>query len=221
MNYLGHKGVATATLPLILFPKEVLSLFNIQGYNNSIFNISSYLIDFSNNFISIINQHPFVFIFSIMSYWIGSTFIDFIDFKIIKKLMSKEKQKSQFYYHRQWTHALIDNILYFYLSIYFLYHTENIYFYIIVFYFLGVFTHLLADMITGSIPIFFYGHYAKKMSRIGIDRFIPTSKTTFFTKTLPKYFDRLSFLFFIFGVVLFFYFGGNDMILQPLLSSIF
>lgn len=194
MNYLGHKGVAVMLLPVILVGSQKIN-FNVV---NTLFF----------DFMSLHKNHLFIMIASFIAYWVGSTLIDFIDFKIIKPLMPKyiEAEELQTYhYHRQWTHGLMLNVgLFIYCS--FLAVTYSYYFYIGVWYFLGVFTHLLADMLTGSVPLFLYGKYYKLGSRIGITIFLPKSFHSFFTKKLPIVFDYCSFIFFGIGLYLIYYF---------------
>ena len=101
--------------------------------------------------------------------------------------------KKQYLYHRQITHSLFIWILFGYLS----YNLNNIYlFYFVV----GVYTHLIADMLTGSIPILFYGRYYDYFSRIGLDRFYPKPS---FWKKVAIWSDRISPLFVVVGIAIF------------------
>ena len=210
MKYLGHKATAVVFLPLILFPiNNYEGSFQIESLN-SLFHYIKFII--SNFF----NLPPLIIISSLVFYWIGSTFIDFIDFKIIKKLMPKQKQKSQFFYHRQWTHGFIDNLIFLSLSFYLIQFSS--YFYLLLFYFFGVWTHLFVDMFSGSIPIFFYGHYGKPISRIGINRILPKSFHDFFSKRIPILYDKFSIILFIVGGILFGQYNGFNILYQSILK---
>jgi hypothetical protein len=214
MNYIGHKATAILMFPLIVFPIQNLNFDNIN--NEIIYNGVELLKNISIEFINLTNSHPIIFISSIIAYWIGSTLIDFIDFKIIRRLIKPENRKYPYLYHRQWTHGFLDNLILLIITIYYI--NTNIYIFIPLMYMLGVWTHLIVDMLSGSIPIFFYGHYAKSMTRIGINRIIPKGFQDFFSKKLPKIYDKISPILIGIGIFLFFYYDGNEKIILPLLN---
>lgn len=215
MNYLGHKSSAIALFPLILFPIQIVSPdFKIEFINEVLIYTKEVFI----GFIELTRTNPLIVILSIISYWIGSTLIDLIDFKILKRFVAKNKRGFTYLYHRQWTHGFIDNLIILFLILYYI--DISPYMYIGLFYILGLWTHLITDMMSGSIPIFFYGNYAKKMSRIGINRIVPKSFEDFFSKKLPKIFDKISPLITIIGIILFFTFNGLELLINPLINNL-
>lgn len=193
MNKIGHTSQAAALLPFIVLAPLYYNFDNIAF---------QYMKTIMNGFI----HTPNIIIgLSLLCFWIGSTIIDFIDFKIIKPMMPKEKQEKHYYYHRQWTHGLIPNICLLVLS-FVLIHTSNTQFaYLFLFLMLGIMTHLIGDFFTGSIPIFFYAPYNAKGGRIGINRITPSFFRPFFSQVLPKFADTwlVSTALFMFSVYMF------------------
>ncbi len=219
MNYLGHKSSATVFFPLFtLAPLKISGVFDNQILSNVVY----FFRDISETFIELINTEQFYIVFiSIVFYWVGSTVIDFIDFKIIKPFLSKENRKYPYLYHRQWTHSFLLHVFLLAVIIYFIKITGSIWLYPLLFLSLGVWTHLITDMMTGTIPIFLFGHYAKTGSRIGINSIIPKSLHPFFSKKLPKIFDWASPVLFFIGLSLFMGFDGAELIFQPLYNKVF
>lgn len=151
---------------------------------------------------------------------IGSRFPDLFDTTFIKPLYAnkikklqeeeiknsktnKTKSNNTFHYlwHRQWTHGLIWIPI---LSIC-IYTTNST---ILFWWTIGYFSHLLGDILTGSVPLFLYGHYGKWNSRIGIDRIF----SKFLTQKIQKFFVKLgdnllypSILGYLFCLIYFFY----------------
>lgn len=216
MNYLGHKATAVVLFPLIIFPIQDTNLsVDIEIIDNYLLFVQ----DTFKNFLTLSSNKPLIMLLSIIMYWIGSTLIDFIDFKIIRRFIPHDKRAYPYYYHRQWTHGFIDNLFFLFLSLHLIQTSEA--FYILFFYFLGVWTHLIVDMLSGSIPIFFYGNYAKSMSRIGINRIMPKEAHEFFAKKIPKLYDKLSPVIFVIGAILFFAYNGVELLINPLFINNF
>lgn len=108
-------------------------------------------------------EHPSTFtetVIPIISVMIGAKLPD-LDLKL-KHLLPKDLQNKRYLYHRQFTHSLL-----LWLGIGYYSYISN---FVPLFYLvLGVMTHLIADMLTGSIPIGIYGRYKKPFSRIGLN----------------------------------------------------
>jgi len=141
------------------------------------------------------NINPMAYVIGSGLLIVGSKFPD-IDLKL-KKILPESLKDKRYYYHRQFTHS----ILLWILISFFIYslniHTEfKIVSYMFIF---GVLTHLVADMLTGTIPVFFYGTYRKgAKNRIGISSFFPWKYREIFTKSLPKWLDKNLWIFLIY-----------------------
>lgn len=173
MNRLGHVSQATAVLPIIIFAPLY------YNYDNTFF---QYMKNIMNIFV---NLEYFVIILSILRYFIGSTILDFIDFKIIKPLMPPHKRQKQYFFHRQWTHGVIPNLTLLVLAFFLIENSNSQLAFMFLFLMLGILTHLIGDFFTGSLPIFFYGHY-NKSGRVGINRIIPKFFKPIFSTFIPK-----------------------------------
>lgn len=217
MNYIGHKASAVAMFPLmVMYPLKYEGNIN----NEYIHLTLSVLKNIFYHFYELAYTKPYLFLFSIIFFWIGSTVIDFIDFKIIKKFMPEHKQKFQYYYHRQWTHGFGLNLFFLILLGYLLIFHYNPYYYLLLFLSLGIWTHLIVDMLSGSIPIGIYGNYNGKMKRIGINRVVPKSLHYIFSKKVPKFVDWSSPLLFFIGGMLFMNLNGMDLIYNPIMENL-
>lgn len=206
MNKIGHTSQATAFLPLIV----LAPLY--YHFDNPVFNYFKWVMTgFS-------HSHPLIIAISILAFWIGSTIIDFIDFKIIKPMMPKEKQEKHYYYHRQWTHALVPNMFLLVSSFFLLYLTNSQWCYVFIFIMLGVTTHLIGDFFTGSIPIWGYSAYNSKGGRIGINRITPNFLRPFFSQILPQFADTkfASSAFFMLAFALFIQWNGEKILMGML-----
>jgi hypothetical protein len=183
MNVKGH--TSQATLAFASFPlfANYLPFYDFSSFASYYF----ITIDDLSNFIYFIS----LFFLTIL----GSRFPD-LDLKL-KGIFGNSPQ---YVYHRQLTHSLTLLFLGFYFSIY----IENIF---LFFFFFGVASHLLGDMLTGSIPIFFTGAYYNFFSRIGTDRFLPKRVSKKWNISIPLFFDKISSLIFISSIFTFsFYF---------------
>jgi len=183
----SHRSFAIATLPLFFIPLNInynLNLFNVQ-INNLINNYNLLI----NSFLSLNYfqdyQNILIFILSLFIYFYAATFPDYD--RYLKIFYSKENQSKRYLYHRQISHSLL---LCFIIIIYSLYYINNSYYLLSLFFGLGILTHLIADMITGSIPILLYGPYYIRFSRLGITIFLPKSIHKIFTEKLPKFLDK-------------------------------
>lgn len=160
MNYKGH--ISTS---ILYFPGLVFTTFLVEKELDYNF--------ISNNFNS---SNLELSALSIVAYLIGQEIPD--KDLIIKKF----REIPQYTYHRQLTHSLLLWISLLVLSFY----LESV---LLLFLTLGVFSHLISDFLTGSIPIFLYGHY-KKGFRIGITNLTFNLFNDFWTKSIPKFFDK-------------------------------
>jgi len=207
----SHISFGLALTPLLFIP---LKYKNIVNDINFIDHIEKGYFKFL-SFFSSFNFSLFYFsllIFSVILYVIGTTLPD-VDIKL-KFLFSKEDRGKRFLYHRQYTHGFL---VWLFILCYFLYNLSflkislfsNQVFIDILFISLslGVLTHLIGDMLTGSVPWLFYGHYGKKISRIGITIFLPKTLHSFFTKELPDWLNKNLWIFgilFLINLIIFF-----------------
>jgi len=182
MNIKGHISTSLVLfIPLVELYNKTLEFLT----NKSILEINSLSnLGIFNNNINVIT----ILVFYIV-YFIGERIPD-LDLKL--KIIFKNKE--QYHYHRQLTHSLLIDISIIVLGIY----LENIYVSLIG---LGILSHLIADMITGSIPLFLYGKYYNSFVRIGISKkVVGENLYSFFTKELPKFFDLIFIPMIILGV---------------------
>lgn len=163
MNKQGHFLVGAASL-------VGLKHLEIEGFENVINNIYT-----TDTYLAMV-------VFTLL-FMFGSILPDY-DYKF-KHLYSKETP--YWVYHRQITHSLVGFLglgFYLYLNI------NNSDFFILGFALVGgVLTHLLADMITGTVPLWTHGNYnSKKLLtyRVGFKLFGKEGN-----KTLVKYTDLL------------------------------
>lgn len=186
----SHRGLAFALTPFF-FKKipEVHSTFpGIDHILNTI--IHNYNVFFHSFTASTINTLNMMLFF--LFYFIGSTFPD-IDLKF--KVFYKDPSK-RYLYHRQFTHSILLSIIMLYVSFVWLYSINTTIASIFIGLTLGIITHQIGDMLTGSVPILFYGHYARRFSRFGITVFLPRSAHPVFTQKFPKWLnDRASTVF--------------------------
>jgi uncharacterized integral membrane protein len=194
----SHRSLAVSLTPLFLIPIE-----NIN---------SPFLGEFINKLI--INQHFFInyilninnILFSLLSFIIylyASTFPDYD--RYLKIFYSNENKNKRYLYHRQITHSLLLFIIIFSYS---LYNIQNTEYYIFLYTFsLGILTHIIGDILTGSVPILFYSPYYIRFGRIGITTFLPHSLHKIFTEKFPKYlnkhYKKIFFIIFIINLIIY------------------
>ena len=77
-------------------------------------------------------------------------------------------------------------------------HKEYLTGYLLLYFFfalcIGGLSHLVADMLSGSVPWGFYGKYYDGFSRFGITIFLPKSMHGIFTKKIPTFIEKYSFI---------------------------
>ena len=178
----SHRIFSFSLLPLTLIPvcyHEINS--SILFFDNAYKSYANFL-----KFDSI--ESIFEYSVALLFYFLGSTFPD-IDMKLKFLYGSKNRYK----YHRQFTHSLVLWIV----LILFLSSKLSIYNWLIIplMFSFGVLTHLIGDMITGSIPWFLYGPYYMRFSRIGITTLLPKNVHKIFTEVLPKWLNSNLYIF--------------------------
>jgi len=164
MKKKGHIAVGALFLLPVLFNKSIPYINTSDQYLIKLNNIILY---FNNNFITLSNLlynltfNPAQLILLLLFYYFG---IRFPDMDLYIKNISPYLKEHRYLYHRQLTHSLFLNLFimfYFYKNIY------------VFFFSYGLLTHLIADMFTGSIPLFLFGKYYRTFNifqwRIGID----------------------------------------------------
>lgn len=190
----SHIVFGLTLLPTLL----VKPIDNIKNSNINFEKINLAINNFNNIIVNIYDLDLYYILLFLIPFFIGTTFPD-IDMKF--KIFVKNKS-DRFLYHRQITHSLLLNISLIYCSLYYLADRTEFYF-IFTAFLLGIFTHLIADMLTGSIPIFLYGHYGKQFSRIGVTRIIPKNMHKIFTEKLPKVLNKYIIIIIIFNLIIF------------------
>lgn len=204
MHRKTHRAFALSLTPLITIPlprtldKYVPDL--VQTYNE--FNLA---------LTKLINHSFLVWLLLVIMFLI-STFISSTlpdkDF-LLKIFYQKDKRHLTYLYHRQWTHSILVFLLILYFTPYYISTPfEYAIFYGFIF---GIGSHLIADMFTGSIPIFFTGSYYNYFTRLGIITFLPKVCHEFFVKKLAPLSDKYVWIYFILfiincGVVGYFYY---------------
>lgn len=114
---------------------------------------------------------------------------------LLKVFYHKDKRNLTYLYHRQLTHS----ILLFLLILYFIPKnlSSEIDYAIFYGFIYGVGSHLIADMLTGTIPILFNGSYYSYFTRIGLITFLPKTCHDFFTKKLSIISDNNLWIYFV------------------------
>lgn len=180
MKKLGHKKFSLALIPLcfIKYPEIENSYFSF--IDKIIANQNALYYSFMDNYFNFLYIIP-----AIIAYFIGVRIPD-LDMKL-RFLYAKEDRSKLYLYHRQFTHSLL---LYLGLLLYIFYEYNQAYMIIPVFLLYGVLNHLVADMLTGSVPWAFYGHYGQRLSRIGITVFLPNFMHELFTRVLVAFLEK-------------------------------
>ncbi len=176
----SHRGLAVAIAPLLF-----IKVNNVEASNFEIINL---IINNYNLMVTEISKISFFLPLYLIVYFYGSTFPD-IDHNF-KYFYKKEDWNKRYLYHRQTTHSILLLIIMFIYSLLYGYNVFGIYTYLITALSLGMFAHILGDMITGSVPWFFYAPYYRKFSRIGITIFLPKIIHPVFTDKFPKYINK-------------------------------
>jgi len=174
----SHRSLGLSMTPLLLV-----------DYGDSFNNFNHFLIQTFQTTENIIFTSLFL-----LFYAIGTTFPD-QDMKL-KYLMPKYKRNERFRYHRQLTHSILLSAGSFYYIV-FMFKGLFIVKIIALGMILGIFTHQIGDMLTGSIPWLLYGPYYIRFSRIGITVFLPKVAHKIFTEKLPKLLNRKLFIIYI------------------------
>ena len=131
--------------------------------------------------------------------------------------LPKDLRHKRYLYHRQVTHSLVIWLIILMFGLYgfntnlqeIIQMNFNINYYIL-FFAIGGLSHLLADMLTGSIPIFLWGKYRRGF-RIGIN-------IEFTKKFFVSFGDKMSIPMMFIGVFLIYYDGDINNILNETLN---
>ena len=187
----SHKALAISMLPLFMtnFPPFHTNISYIDNLIDKYYTEINTMLNFHNITKSITMLSLFIALF-----YIGSLIPD-LDLKF-KNFYKKEDKNKLYLYHRQFTHSILLFLILFISSLSYFPNIIGDLAIGLTAFSLGIFTHLLGDMLTGSIPILFYGHYYNRFSRIGITTFLPHFMHPLFTKEIPKWIERHIFLFF-------------------------
>lgn len=199
----SHRALAISLSPLLFIPIPTItnSLFEkiniFQHINKTIQNYNSFFEELLNSIINIPNALigldlfiTLMLIFKILifsiGYFYGSTLPD-LD-RYFKYLYKKSDWNKRYLYHRQTTHGLLFSMILFFVSVNYI--SDPFIMAALLGITLGIITHQIGDMLTGSIPILFYAPYYIRFSRIGITVFLPKSLHSIFTEKLPNFFNK-------------------------------
>lgn len=148
MNKVGHRVLGVTGLISIPF----ITNFLVEKSSNEFFQT------LNNNILEVMSfTTPFDSILFLIAFYIGITLPD-IDL-LFKNMFGDPDGKKRYLYHRQITHSIVLWIALFYISI-----TQHDFVWSIglLGLSLGVFTHLIGDMVTGSVPLFLHADYRKQ-----------------------------------------------------------
>lgn len=189
LNKIGHLCVASvATIPILYNIKIPTNYFDLNFMNEIVTHINLMTSSWHYYFTSGNVYYPILFLVLL---YIGATFPD-ID------LYFGDNSK-RYKTHRQITHSMLLFCMIMYVIFYHLENQYKLYSYMIMY---GILTHFIADMLTGTIPIMFYGAYYqpnKIMYRFGIDTFFPFKSKAFdsFKKSIVLIFDKFGLFVFL------------------------
>jgi len=107
----------------------------------------------------------------------------------LKIFLPPAQRRETFRYHRQITHSILLWLGLLWYSLYFLPSITD-FSMLLTYLSLGVITHLIGDMLTGSIPWLLYAPYYIRFSRIGITVFLPKVIHKIFTRTFPTWLNE-------------------------------
>ena len=188
----SHKALAISMLPLFMtnFPPFHTNISYIDNLIDKYYTEINTMLNFHNITKSITMLSLFIALF-----YIGSLIPD-LDLKF-KNFYKKEDKNKLYLYHRQFTHSILLFLILFISSLSYFPNIIGDLAIGLTAFSLGIFTHLLGDMLTGSVPFFFYGNYHDRFSRIGITTFLPKFMHPLFTKKFPLWIDRHIFFVFI------------------------
>jgi len=181
----SHIVFGIGMLPtFLIYPiSNNLSLF--EKFNLNLNPIISTIDNWNKFSVNIDTINPIISIGFLATYLIGTITPDIdLKFKFLVK-NSNERYK----YHRQFTHSLLLTLFLIFSSLYWLPNYTELY-PIATGFFLGILTHIIGDMLTGSVPWFIYGHYGIPGMRIGITSFLPKKLHEIFTVKFPKFLDK-------------------------------
>lgn len=182
MKKKSHLALSISCLPLCFIEyHEVSSQYiNLNILNHIIINYNSII-----QYVTINNWYILLYIPAIIFYFIGVRIPDLDNY--FKFFFNKADRQLTYLYHRQFTHSLL---IYTGILAYILYNYNSPFILLPIFFIFGILTHLLGDMLTGSIPWAIYGHYGYRFTRIGVTIFLPKFMHTIFTRFLVTYLDR-------------------------------
>lgn len=178
MLKISHRSFALSLTPLLFISVPQVKYFEVY--------INKYNIFFSQIYTNFSIENLFLITLFFITYFIGSTLPDIDNY--LKVFYSKENKDKRYLYHRQITHGILLTTLMLFISLH--YMDNDISFALLLGLTLGIITHQIGDMLTGSIPILFYAPYYVRFARLGITVFLPKSLHYIFTEKFPKYLNK-------------------------------
>lgn len=176
----SHRALAVAISPLFFIKVE-----NINATNFEIINV---IINKYNIMVDTLLSISIILPLFLIIYLFSSTLPD-IDHKF-KYFYKKEDWSKRYLYHRQTTHSILLVVSIFIWSLLYGFYYMGPYSYLVTAVSLGIFAHILGDVITGSVPWLLYAPYYRRFQRIGITIFLPRIIHPVFTDKFPKFIDK-------------------------------
>lgn len=178
MLKISHRSLAISLTPLLFV--TIPEIKYLETY------IQKYNLFFSQIYTNFSIENLFLITLFFIMYFIGSTFPDIDNY--LKYLYPKDQRDKRYLYHRQITHGLLLTTLMLFVALHYL--NNPITFALFLGLTLGIITHQIGDMLTGSIPILFYAPYYVRFARIGITVFLPKGLHYIFTEKFPKFLNK-------------------------------
>lgn len=187
----SHKATAVALAPLFLLPIKT----PFEAINMFFTTHNSYIEQLHSLSRGELGANIFILVISALVF----ARLPDIDLRF-KAFLPKEKRHLRYLYHRQETHGILVWLIIWIVGIGYISGRFNIFVSSAYIGFIaGGITHIFGDILTGSVPIGFRGHYGKKWERFGIVSFFPKSMHTLFTEKLSAWFEQNLWVWFIIG----------------------
>ncbi len=178
MLKISHRSFALSLTPLLFLTIPEVKYLEIYIHKYNTF--------FTQIYTNFSIENLFLMTLFFITYFIGSTLPDIDNY--LKYLYPKDQRDKRYLYHRQITHGLLLTILMLFISLHYL--NNPITFALLLGLTMGIITHQIGDMLTGSIPILFYAPYYIRFARIGITILLPKSLHYIFTEKFPKFLNK-------------------------------
>lgn len=176
---------------------------------------------FLKSFIALGSHQKGVFAGYLILYFLASIIGSILpDKDMLLKRFYGDKKDERFRYHRQWTHSILLWGLLTAFAFYAFFNDFNPLIWVsLIGLCVGAWSHLIGDMITGSVPWGLYGKYYDRFSRFGITVFLPKAMHTTFTEKLPRKIERHSWIILLIAIFysayLIYFYNSNYFVNYP------